>query len=116
MLVHHADAAGPRISRIAYQRFLAIQQHFSLVRRIEAHDAFDERGLARAILAEQCMEGAGLDGDGHIVKRDKRPKDLGHPDGLERHSAPSGMSGNTHGMLSIARFEFGIGPNALLIW
>ena len=38
---------------------------------VEAHDAFDQRRLAGAVLAEQRVERAGLDLDRHVVERDE---------------------------------------------
>ncbi len=84
MLVDHADAERAGIARIADRDLLAAEQDLALVGRIEPHDAFDERRLAGAVLAEQRMKLAGLDLHRDVAERDQRPEDLGHADGFER--------------------------------
>ena len=61
VLVDHADATGARVARIANVDFVAIEHHGAARCLVVAHDAFDERRLASAVLAEQRVEGAGLD-------------------------------------------------------
>ena len=60
-----------------------VQPHAALVGVVEAHDAFDQRGLARAVFAQKRVERPGLDVDRHIVQRHQRPEDLGHAVGLQ---------------------------------
>ena len=56
VLVDHADAERLRVARIAHRDFRAVDQELAFVGRVKAHDAFDQRRLARAVLAEQRVE------------------------------------------------------------
>ena len=90
VLIDHADAQRASVARIADRHFRAVEQDLAFVRRIEAHDAFDECRFAGAVLAEQRVDGSGLDLDRHIVERDQRTEHLGHADRLERGRAHRG--------------------------
>ncbi len=50
---------------------------------VEAHDAFDERRFARAILAEKRVEGAGWDVDRYMIERREAPEPHGHVERLD---------------------------------
>ena len=76
MLIDHADAERLRVARIAHRDLLAVDQHLALVGCVEAHDAFDERRLAGAVLAQQRMKRAGRNLDRHVLERPQRPEDL----------------------------------------
>ncbi len=83
VLIDHADAERAGIARIADRHLGAVEQDLAFVGRVEAHDAFDQRRLAGAVLAQKRMHGAGLDVDGDVFERDQRAEDLGHADGFE---------------------------------
>ena len=57
MLIDHADPERLCVSWAANDRFLTVDQKLAAVRFIEAHNAFDERRLSGAVLAEQSVEG-----------------------------------------------------------
>ena len=90
MLVDHADAMRMRVARRGDHLLLAVDQHAAARRLVEAHDAFDERRLAGAVLAEQRMQRARPDMDRDILQRHQRSEDLGHADGLQLDGAPTG--------------------------
>ena len=87
VLVHHADAERLRVARIADGDLLAVQQELPAVGRIEPHDAFDERRLAGAVLAEQRMEGTAGTLIETSCKRFERAERLRHADRFERRRA-----------------------------
>src|SRR5208283_6179705 len=66
VLVDHADAERLRLARIAHGDFGAVDQELAAVGRVEAHDAFDEGRLSRAVLAEQRVERARRHGDRNV--------------------------------------------------
>ena len=99
-----------RGARIVDRVLLApIDQHLALVRPVVAHDAFDERALAGAVLAQQRMEGAGRDLHRHVVERGELAEALGHADRFEPR-AP-GADGSAV-MRSPATKSVGIGDGA----
>ena len=91
MLIDHADAERLRVARIAHDDLFAVEQQASAVGRVEAHHAFDQGRLARAVLAEQRMEGAGGNLDRNVVERGEAAEGLGHADRLERRAARVGV-------------------------
>ncbi len=120
MLVHHADAVRACVARIADRHFRAVEQDLAAIGRVEAHDAFDERGFAGAVLAEQRMNRSGLDLDRDVFERDQRAENLGHPDGFAataRASAGADACGSlnggseAHGRFSKKLFELDTEPN-----
>jgi hypothetical protein len=78
MLIDHADSERLRVARILHVDFSLVEQKGSLVRGIEAHHAFNEGRLARAVLAQKRMKRARGDLDRHIVERSETPESLGH--------------------------------------
>ena len=71
---------------------MAIDQELAGGLVIEAHDALDERRLARSILAKQRMEGARSDLDRDLIERCEGAEAHGHgsridADGVGGHGA-----------------------------
>jgi hypothetical protein len=67
VLENHADAEPPGKTRIGDDDTFAVPAHLA---RIGLHDAvnhLDERRLAGAVLAEECVDLARADGKAHIV-------------------------------------------------
>ena len=60
-----------------------VQQDLALVGGVVAHGALHQRALARAVLAQQRMEGAGLDLHRDVVECRHRAESLGEADQLE---------------------------------
>ena len=56
MLVNHAETERMGGTRIVDRLLAAADNNFARVRLIIAHDAFDERALAGAVLAEQSVK------------------------------------------------------------
>jgi len=50
----------------------------SLVRRVVAEDEREQRGLARAVRADQPDAVAAIDLQGRVLEQHARPKGLGH--------------------------------------
>src|SRR5271166_4345398 len=90
MLIDHADAERLRVARILHVDFGPVEQQGSLVGRIEAHHAFDESRLARAVLAQKRMKRARGYLDRDVVERGETPERLGHSDRFERRPASRG--------------------------
>ena len=119
MLIHHADAVRAGVTWIADRHFLAVEQDLAAIRRVEAHDAFDERRLAGAVFAEEGVHSPGFDLDGDVFECDQRSEDLGHADRLQRWSAhrrrghlrSSIGDGQAHGRFSTKFFELDTEPN-----
>ena len=59
MLVDHAEPECVGVLRIGDRLLAAADQHVAFGRVVVAHDAFDQRALAGAVLAEQRVERAG---------------------------------------------------------
>ena len=87
MLIDHADAERLRVARIAHRDLAPVERERALVRRIEAHDAFDQRRLARPVLAQQRVERASRRLERDIVQRREGAETLGHAEGFERGPA-----------------------------
>src|SRR5580704_11479516 len=118
MLIHHANAKRAGVAGIADRRLRPIEQDLAAIRCVEAHDAFDQRGLAGAVFAEERMDRAWLDLDRHIVERHQRTEDLGHPNRFERRSAHCRGDAvacrdcsDTHGRFSTKLLESATEPN-----
>ena len=104
MLVDHADAEGLRVPGIAHERFAPVEHELALVGDVEAHDAFDERRLAGAVLAQQRMKRTRRNLDRHVLKSAQRAERLAHADRFERRRARGGVRG-CHGSASMKAFE-----------
>src|ERR1700676_5241006 len=101
MLVDHADAERLRVARILDRDLGSIEQKGSLVGRIEAHDAFDERRLARAVLAEKRVECPCGHLDRDVVERGEAAESLGHPKCFEEGPRGGGTAGPASGGASV---------------
>ncbi len=106
MLVDHADAERLGVARVAHDRLLPVDQELAAVGLVEAHDAFDERRLAGAVLAEQGVERARRHLDRNVLQRLQRAEGLAHADRLERGRADGG-----HGIASMKGFDEPTAPN-----
>ncbi len=67
VLVHHADAGRDRVARTADLHRLVVDQDLALVGLEQPVEDVHQRRLAGAVLAEQGMDLAGLDGQGYVV-------------------------------------------------
>jgi len=63
VLVHHADAGGDRVRRRAEGGRPAVDLDGALVRLLHAVEDLHQGGLAGAVLTDDRVHGAGLDGD-----------------------------------------------------
>ena len=76
-----------RFLGIGDRLFAAADQHVAFGRAVIAHDAFHQRALAGAVLAEQRMERARPHLEFDIVERDKVAEPHGHGDGVDAERA-----------------------------
>ena len=83
MLVDHAQPQLVRLARMGNRHLPLVQQDLALVGGVVAHGALHQRALARTVLAQQRMEGAGFDLHRHVVERGHRAEALGKADQLE---------------------------------
>ena len=112
MLVHHAEAERVGVLGIGDRLFAAADQHIAFGRVIVAHDAFDERALAGAVLAEQCMEGAGTHLQFDLVERDEVAEPHGHVDGVDaKRPARQRRLADNHDKAPISAAEVATAPN-----
>ena len=79
VLIDHAEAQVMGLARVGDVPNLARDPDLSRVRVIVAHQALDERALARAVLAEEGVEGPGIEADRDLVEREQGAEPLGHP-------------------------------------
>ncbi len=83
MLIDHAEAERVRLAR-ARDVDLAVADHdAAAVGPVIAHDAFDERRFAGAVLAEQRVNGARLHAHRHGLERDEVAEPLADVDRLD---------------------------------
>ena len=75
--------------RIGDRLLAAADQDVALGRAVIAHDAFDQRALAGAVLAEQRVERAGPHLQLDIVERGELAEAHGHGDGVDAERAGS---------------------------
>ena len=87
MLVDHAEAQRVRVLRIGDRLFAVADQDLALRGVVIAHDAFHERALARAVLAEQSVQRAGPNLQLDIVERDEIAEAHRHGDGVDAERA-----------------------------
>ena len=83
MLIDHAQAEGVRSMGIFDHLLAVADDKLARVGPVISHDAFDQRRLAGAVLAEQRVEAAGGHFQRHLVERGKGAKALGHRQHLE---------------------------------
>jgi hypothetical protein len=69
LLVDRRDAEAHRGLRVAQRHLLAAPVDLALVRLVGAGQDLDQRGLARAVLAEQAVHLSGADVEVHTVER-----------------------------------------------
>ena len=80
MLIDHAEAERVRGARIADDLLPVVDHQLAVVGLVIAHDAFDQRRFAGAVLAEQRVERAGPDLQRNLVERGELAEALGHVD------------------------------------
>ena len=69
LLVHHGNAVLQRFLRGAERDRTATEQDLACIGTVDAEQALEQRGLARAVLAHQGMHGMGSDLQLRIVQR-----------------------------------------------
>ena len=60
LLMHHADAGGPRVARRAEMHRSAVDAHLACVAGVHAGDDLHQRAFAGAVLAGEAVDLAGL--------------------------------------------------------
>ena len=90
LLYDHAHAALQRVDHGSGLPWLAVERHIASVRPLHACDDRGQRGLARAVLADQPPYLAGINVDIHRFQRYSRAEALVHaPDGQDGfHTIP----------------------------
>ena len=78
-LMHHADPAGARITRRGETDRSPVKSHLALVVGVHAGDDLHQRGLARAVLADQAVDLARLKREIHRPQRRHAAEGLGDP-------------------------------------
>ena len=76
ILVDGGDAVIARLDRVAKAHALAGEDDLALVGLLQSGDDLDERRLARAVLADQTVHGAGVDVETDLFERAHRAKRL----------------------------------------
>ena len=89
VLVHHADAGRDRVAGTGEVLDLVVEQDLALVGPVEAVEHVHQRGLAGAVLTEQAVDLARLDGQGDPVVGDQGPEALGDVTQLQLHGVAS---------------------------
>ena len=86
--MHHRNAVG--IVDVSQQHGLAFHQQLAAIRLMHPGDHLDQSGFPRAILAEQSVDGAGLQVDRHIRQGAYAGEGLGDVQGGEGfgHNSP----------------------------
>src|SRR5437016_9079158 len=87
VLVHHADAEPNRVARRADLAHLPIDEDVAAVRCVEAIRDAHGRRLARAVLADDCVDGARGDGDVEMIIGQHGAEALRDAAQLESHCA-----------------------------
>ena len=83
MLVHHADAEGVRVVRRPDVALATAHGDLARVRLVIADQAFHQRALAGAVLAQERRERARLDAQGHSVESGEVAEALGHAEDFD---------------------------------
>ena len=83
VLVHHPDAGLDRVTGRAEVDRLPVQQDLAAVAPVEPVQDVHQRGLAGAVLAEQCVHLAAADVEADVVIGDDAREDLADPSHLE---------------------------------
>ena len=71
MLVHHADAGAHRVAGAVEVLHDVVEEDLALVGLVEPVEHVHERRLARAVLAEQAVDLAGLHDEIDVVVGDE---------------------------------------------
>jgi hypothetical protein len=85
VLVHHADAGTHGVTRAREVLDVVVEQDLALVGLVQAVEDVHQRGLAGAVLAEQAVDLAGLDGQADVVVGGQRAESLGDAPQFELH-------------------------------
>jgi len=94
VLVHHADLGPDRVPGRVDRDRLVVEQDLALVGLDQPVEHVHQRGLARAVLAEQSADLAGLDDQVDVVVGDEAAEALRDPAQLKLHwQPPSADSG-----------------------
>ena len=83
MLVDHAEAEAQGLARARDLDLAVVDQHRARVGPVIAHDAFDERALARAVAPEEGMEIPRRETEPGTIEDRLRAEALGDPVGLQ---------------------------------
>src|SRR5690606_19765231 len=97
VLMHHPDAVRHRLPGTGEADRLVVEQDLALVGVVEAEEHVHERGLAGAVLAEQRVDLAGLDGEADRIVRDEGSEALGDATEFEFHPLHPGRWGRRTG-------------------
>ena len=89
VLVHHADAGAHGVAGSCERLRGAVEQDLALVGLVQAVEHVHERGLARAVLAQQAVDLACLDREVDVVVGRERAEALGDAAQLEGHRRSS---------------------------
>ena len=79
MLVHHAEAQLAGLPRVGDTMLGAVYGQTARFRVVIPHHAFHQSALARAVLAQERMEGSPLEADRNVVQGGQGTEALGHP-------------------------------------
>ena len=89
VLVHHADAGVHRVAGAGEVLHDVVEQDLALVGLVQAVEHVHQRRLARAVLAEQAVDLAGLDGEVDVIVGDEGAEPLGDAAEFELHGDQS---------------------------
>jgi hypothetical protein len=81
------DEAHPTVPRIAPGRIITVEQHRADVRRLEAGDHAQQRGLAGSRRSEQRNQLARMNGDADVAQRDEAAEGLREVPDFNAHRA-----------------------------
>ena len=85
MLVDHADSRGHGIAGAGELHRLVVDEDLSPIGVVESVEDIHHGGFAGAVLTQQSVDLARLDGEIDVVVRHERSEHLGHPAKLEFH-------------------------------
>ena len=112
MLIDHAEAERVGVLRVGDRLFAAADQHVALGRVVVTHDAFDQRALAGAVLAEQRMERARTHLQFDIVEGGEIAEPHGHGDGVDaKRPARQRRFADDHDSAPIRSADVATAPN-----
>ena len=76
VLVDRLDPDAARVHRAGELNLFAVEDDLAVFRRVNTGDAFDQRRLARAVVAEQTHHLAARDVETHVVDGDEAAEDF----------------------------------------